>query len=196
MIEKKTIVFRLEPYSRLAARAAMLDVVIVAVWVALSVVLDFPSIACIGVLFGYSVLALILHYRVILQALVDKRKGDLVTDTVDVQCFLEEFSFVGNRFGQSYVNSFYPKEMDVLQLKLIVVDESEKKKRLRAVMSHKCRSALAQLKKQGISRVRITYLKRSKIVIFIELAEELDEKVSRKTKTEIEKALRTLNRSV
>ena len=103
--------------------------------------------------------------------------------------------------GHSYVRLFWPKEMDVQRYKILVTDHGEKQKKIRTVMSSYRFGKFRALNLQQAEHLRVTYLKRSKILVYVEPAEEIVDgkrkgKAETKRKAEIEKAIRAINRSV
>ena len=113
MINKKVIDFRIEPYLQEATLQIVIDIVIIALLIVVFAVAKVSLAICASIVFGYFAIAIALHYRVLIQALVDKHKGDLITETVGIKRFYEEYSFAGDYLGHSYICKFYPKEMQV-----------------------------------------------------------------------------------
>lgn len=196
MVNEKTISYRIYPYSQEAMLQAGIDILIMVFAKTVLAVAKFPFSACIAVAVGYFVIASVLHYRVLMQVFTDKRKGDYITETVSVKSFKEEFSFAGNRLGHSYICKFYPKEMHVQKHIVRVVNNHGEEKKLRAVMSVRRILQFSILDKQQIECLQVTYLKRSKILIWCDLPEEAEKELSGKKKEAIKKAIHFINTSI
>lgn len=196
MVNEKTISFRIKPYAQEATLQAGIDIIVIVLTTSVLLVAKFPLIICVSVAIGYLVLAFTLHYRVLIQAFVDKRKGDFITETVSVKCFAEEHSFAGNSLGHSYISTFYSKEMHVQKYRLNVVNSHGDEKKLRSVMSFRRLLQFAVLDKQQVEHLQIIYLKRSKILLWCNLIEETDKKLSKRKKEAISKAIHFINMSV
>ena len=195
-INEKIIKYRIEPYIQEATIQVILDILLVAIVTILMIVVKFNLIYILCFAIGYSVIAFILHYRVVIQAIIDKRKKEYITETVSVKSFVEEFSFIGDRLGHSYIRHFYPKDMQVQKKRIKVVDSNGEGKKLRSVMSFKRSFEFVVFDKQQIEYLQVTYLKRSKILVQVELAEKSYKKTSKKDTKVIEKALHIINTSV
>lgn len=193
MVKENTVRFRVHPYAQEAIIQAGMDIIIMVLVVMVLTAAKFPLSVCIAVVVGYFVIATVLHYRVLMQAVIDKRKGDYVTETVSVKNFKEEFSFTGNWLGHSYICKFYPKEMHVQKHIVNVVNNHEEEKKLRAVMSFRRIVQFAVLDKQQIEYLQVTYLKRSKILIWCDLPEKTEKELSGKKKEAIKKAIYFIN---
>ncbi len=191
-MNKKMISFRIEPYVQEAFIQMIIDVILVALVVVFSVWASFPASVCVGIILVLISAEMIFAYRVLILALLDKAKGDFVTETLEIQKIIPEFSFCGDRLGNSHIRFFYSKELGVSGYKIKAFRAGEKRK-LRAVMSYKRLKNLSSLKDNKIELLNITYLKRSKIIINVDLAEELDKKMSKKTREEILKAINYIN---
>lgn len=194
-INEKIIDFRIEPYIEEATMQLMLEIIIVSLVATLMVIAQFPLIylACFAIV--YSVLSLVFNYRVVIQAITDKRKKECVTEIVSVKCFREEYSFVyADSLGHSYLHRKYPKDMNVQKYKIKVIDSNGEEKKLRSVMSFRRMTDFVFF--DDFEYLKVAYLKRSRILINVELVEELDKKTSKKDKRNIEKALHFINTSV
>ena len=196
MVNEKTINFRMNPYVKEAKLQAAIDIIVMVLAASVLFVAKFPLIVCISVAIGYLVLAFILHYRVLIQAYADKRKGDFITETVSIKCFAEEHSFAGNSLGHSYISAFYPKEMHVQKCRVTVVNDQGEEKKLRSVMSFRRLLQFSILDKQQVEHLQIIYLKRSKILLWCNLIEETDKKFSKRKKEAINKATHFINMSI
>ncbi len=196
MVNEKTISFRIKPYAQESTLQAGIDIIVVVLTATVLSVVKFPLSICISVATGYFAIALALHYRVLIQAFIDKRKGDFITETVSVKHFAEEYSFAGDWLGHSYIRIFYPKEMQVGKYRAKVVNNHGEEKKLRAVMSFRRLLQFSILDKQQIEHLQVVYLKRSKILIWCDLIEETDKKLSRRKKEAVKKTIHFINMSI
>lgn len=196
MINKKVIDFRIEPYLQEATLQIVIDIVIIALLIVVFAVAKFSLAICAFIVFGYFVIAIVLHYRLLIQALVDKHKGDLITETVGIKRFYEEYSFAGDYLGHSYICKFYPKEMQVQKYRIKVINAHGEEKNLRAVMSFRRLLDFSILDKQQIKHLQIVYLKRSKIFISCNLVEDVDKNYNRKKKETIKKSVSFINKAI
>ena len=198
MVNKKTVSFRIKPYIQEATLQAVIDIFVMVLTASFLLIVKFPLVICIFVVTGYFAIALALHYRVLIQAFVDKHKGDFITETISVKRFSEEYSFAGDMLGNSYISIFYPKEMHVRKYRVKVVNNHGEEKKLRSVMSFRRLLQFAVLDKQQIEYLQIIYLKRSRILIWCNLIEETDKKLSRRKKDEkkTKKAIHFINMSI
>jgi len=153
----------------------------------------FPVIAYIAVNVVYLIFALIFHYRVIIQAIIDKCNCNCISETICIKMFKEEFSFAGDRLGHSNIHFFYPKEMQVGKYKLKVIGKNGELKQLRAVMSLRRLQEFSAFHKYEIEYFNVTYLKKSKVVVSFDLVEDVDKIVSKRKKEEIKKAIYNIN---
>ncbi len=196
MVNKKTVSLRLKPYLQEVKVQIVLDILIVAMILIILTLANFPLIATILCALVYFTIALFFHYKVAIQAMIDIRKGDYITEIVCIKRFTNEYSFSGNRFGHSYISFFYPKEMRVSKYKVKVIDTLGSEKKLRSVMSFRRLLEFAVLDKQQIEFLQITYLKRSKIIICICLSEKVDKNINNKKMQTINKSIHFINNSI
>ena len=196
MANKNAICLRVEPYMQEAELQVVLDIIIMGIASMILFFAKLPPVICIVVIIGYFILALFLHYRVLSLALVDKHKGDCLTETVKIMRFAEEYSFAGDRLGHGNVRLFYPKEMHVQRYKIKVVNEQGEEKKLRSVMSFRRLLQFSVLNKQQIEYVQVTYLKRSKILICVDLSGEIKTNMNKKKREKIYKAIHNINKSI
>lgn len=196
MVNKKKVSFRIVPYFQEAILQIILDIFIIVTISIIFTLLKFPIISLIFISVSYFAIVLFFHYRVIILALIDKRKGDYITETVSIKKFVDEFSFAGDRLGNSKIRFFYPKEMQVRKYKLNTISNYNEKKNLRSVMSFRRLVQFMVLDKQQIEYIQVTYLKRSKILIQVDLIEELDKNISRKKQEQINKSIHFINKSI
>lgn len=195
MINEKIIKFRINPYIQEVLVQIILDIIVLVMLLIISVVAEFFWVLCVSVIGAYVVLALMLHYRVVIQAITDKRQGDYITEKVRITQFLDEYSFTGDRAGNSNIRFFYPKEMSVCKHKIKIVNDRGEENKLRSVMSFKRMINFMVLDGEGIKELKVVYLKRSKILLYVDLVEE-PIKFSGKRKKRIEKALHIINSSI
>lgn len=195
MVNEKTINFRIEPYIKEAVLQVIVDIIVLSTTIIVLTLADFPTIICVSVGIGYFVLILLFHYRVPIQAIIDKRKKDCVIETVTIKQFMNEHSFAGDRTGHSNIRFFYPKEMQVDKYKINVQSLSGEKFKLRSVMSFRRSIEFAVLEKQNIEHLKVTYLKRSKILVNVELVQSTNTIISKQKKI-VEKALHCINVSI
>ena len=181
-VTEEIIKFRIQPYIQEAALQFIIDVIVVALVTVVFVIADFPVIACILVDLAYFIVATILHYKVLIQAIIDKNKRDYITEKISIKQFNEEYSFAGDRLGHSYIRVFYPKEMQVGKYKLKIINENGEEKKLRAVMSFKQTLKFIVFNKNQIEYLNVTYLKKSKIIICFDLVENIDKIPSKRKK--------------
>ena len=195
MVKEKTIDFRINPYIQETSVQIVLDVLVLITIFVVLMLAKFSLLVCIVVAIGYFILVLLFHYRVIIQALKDKKKQDYITEIVSVKGFKEEFSFIGDRLGHSYIRFFYPKDMRVCKYKIKVISDNGEEKKLRSVISSKRLLEFMMLDKQQIEILQVTYLKNSKILLHIDLVDE-PVNFTGKSKKVIEKAIHGINTSI
>ena len=138
----------------------------------------------------------LLRYKVLLQAMIDKKQNSTVCEAVEIIQIAQEYKWGGGEFNRSSVRLFYPKELGVDRYKIIVRNGEGGKKKIRTVMSKEVYSAFFNLDwllndHKQICRLKMTYLTRSKILLYVELAVELREG---KLKREAEEELQCINR--
>ena len=156
------------------------------------IAVKIPIIYFVCITLGYIFFELLHFYKIIIQAIIDRRKKDYVTEVVSVHKFNAEYSHSRNGFGYG----IYPKDMSVSKYKINVVDKHGEKKKLRSVMSLKRSLEFISFKRHQIDFLQVTYLKRSKILVYVDLVDELDSKITKKGRKEIESALRAINTTV
>lgn len=197
MVNEKTIHFRIKPYLEEAAVQLIIDIFIMAILSIVLIVVEIPWVICIIIVVSYLIFALNFHYRVVIQALLDKKNENFTTEIVSVKSFVEEYSFAGDRFGHSNIRFFYPTEMHVRKYKINLIDSQGEEKRIRSVMSFRRFIQFAILDRQQIRQLQVTYLKKSKILIQIDLIDEVNnKKISKRKRETIEKAIYFINTSV
>ena len=134
-LNKDIVEYRIQPYIKEASIQLILDIIIIGVVVIISLFVGFSVAICTTIIVGYIIMALLLHYRIAIQAIIDIRKGDYVTETVYLKEFDEEYSFIGDRTGHSYIQYFYPKDMHVRKMKIKVIKLDCRIMKIRSVMS-------------------------------------------------------------
>ena len=197
-ITDKIINYRIEPYKQEATIQIVLDLIIIIFMTILFIVLDFSVIAVVLINLAYFIIALFLHYRITIQALIDKKNNDIVTETIclEQKQFCEEYSFAGDRLGHSNIRFFYPKEMHVSKYKLKVITDKGEEKKLRSVMSFKRSFKFYVFHENEIKSLNVTYLRKSKIIICFDLIDDIDKIPSKRKRTEIEKAINYINKAI
>ncbi|MBQ8767780.1 MAG: hypothetical protein IJZ16_13370 [Clostridia bacterium] len=194
MIKEKMVRFRIEPYIYEALLQMMLDLLVLAMVLVVLTLTNFPSLVCVVVAMGYLVVALVFHYKVAIQAIIDKHAQDYTTEIVSIKSFNDEYSFSGDRLGHSNIRFFYPKDMQVRKYKITTMSDNGKEKKLRSVISFKRLLKFMMLDKQQVEYLQVTYLKRSKILLHVDLVEETI-RFTGKRKKVIEKAIHYINMS-
>lgn len=192
MINDMTIKSKIKPYIEEATIQMLIDILVILFVSVVLIVAKMPSFVCIMIPVCYFAIALFFHYRVAIQAIVDKRKNNYTTEIISIKSIDEEYSFAGDRLGHSYIRYLYPKDMNVWKCKIKVVDKNGEQKKLRAVMSSKQSLKFMVLETEKIEYLQITYLKRSKILLYVDLAEEPVQFTGKRKKV-IEKAIHCIN---
>lgn len=195
-ITDKIINYRIEPYKQEATIQIVLDLIAVAFVTVVFIIGKIPAVFCVFVDLLYLIIALIFHYKTLIQAIIDKNKKDYVTEKISLKQFKEEYSFAGDRLGHSYIRIFYPKEMQVGKYKLKVINDKGEEKKLRAVMSFKRTLEFIVFDKNEIEYLNVTYLRKSKIIICFDLIEDIDKIPSKRKRAEIEKAINYINKAI
>lgn len=194
MVNNQTIRFRIRPYALEATLELVIEVVCLLLALVTFSYLEAPPLVWVDLVAFCFVFGLFLTYRVFIQANLDNLKKDYITETIQIKKFDVEYSFAGDRLGYSHIRLFYPKDMDVQRYKIIVIDHNGKQKKIRSVMSSYRKHKLFTLFYPRAERLKVTYLRRSKILIYVELAEEIFD-CKQERKVEIDKAIRAFNRS-
>ena len=194
-LNKDIVEYRIQPYIKEASIQLILDILLIGLIVAVSLIAGFSAGICISVIVGYIIMALLLHYRIAIQAIIDIRKGDYVTETVYLKEFDEEYSFIGDRTGHSYIQYFYPKDMHVRKMKIKVIKLDCRIMKIRSVMSFIRVLNFIFVKRASMEYFTITYLKRSKILVGVELYGDIDEllrKERKKSRKWLEKTIKSV----
>lgn len=189
-MNEEIVRLRIKPYIQEAILQIFLDVLVI---VLVSIVLlyaKFSLIMCVTVVVCYCALEFGLYYRVVIQAVIDKQRREYTTEIISIEKFTEEFSLAGNRTGHSYVQYFYPKEMRVSKHRIIVIGNDGKKTKLRSVMSLDRLLKFIVLDSQQIDQLQVTYLKRSKILICVDIPKDID--ITSRKRKEIKMIVKTI----
>ena len=195
-VTDKIVKFRIQPYIQEVSLQFIIDLIVSVLVTVVFVVADFPVVACVLFDLLYFTVAVIFHYKTLIQAILDKSKRDFVTEKIRIKQFKEEYSFAGDRLGHSYIRIFYPKEMHVGKYKLKVINDKGEEKKLRAVMSFKRTLEFIVFDKNEIEYLNVTYLRKSKIIICFDLIEDIDKIPSKRKRAEIEKAINYINKAI
>ena len=195
-VTDEIVKFRIQPYIKEVSLQFIIDLIVIVLVTVVFVIAKFPAIACILVDLLYFTVAVIFHYKTLIQAISDKNKRDYVTEKISIKQFKEEYSFAGDRLGHSYIRIFYPKEMQVGKYKLKVINDKGEEKKLRAVMSLKRTLEFIVFDKNEIEYLNVTYLRKSKIIICFDLIEDIDKIPSKRKRAEIEKAINYINKAI
>ena len=195
-VTDEIVKFRIQPYIKEVSLQFIIDLIVIVLVTVVFVIAKFPAIACILVDLLYFTVAVIFHYKTLIQAISDKNKRDYVTEKISIKQFKEEYSFAGDRLGHSYIRFFYPKEMRVGKYKLKVINDKGEEKKLRAVMSLKRTLEFIVFDKNEIEYLNVTYLRKSKIIICFDLIEDIDKIPSKRKRAEIEKAINYINKAI
>ncbi|MBQ4644540.1 MAG: hypothetical protein IJB72_02135 [Clostridia bacterium] len=192
MVNEITIKSKIKPYIEEATIQMVIDILVVLIVSIVFTLVKMPSLVCIMIPLCYFAIALFFHYKIAIQSLIDKHKENYITEIISIKSIDEEFSFAGDRFGHSYIRHLYPKDMNVWKCKIKVVDKNGEQKKLRAVMSSKQSLNFMVLDTEKIEYIQITYLKRSKILLHVDLVEEPVQFTGKRKKV-IEKAIHCIN---
>ena len=195
-VTDKIVKFRIQPYKQEVSLQFIIDLIVSVLATVVFVVADFPVVACVLFDLLYFTVAVIFHYKTLIQAILDKSKRDYATEKIRIKQFKEEYSFAGDRLGHSYIRFFYPKEMHVGKYKLKVINDKGEEKKLRAVMSFKRSLEFIVFDKNEIEYLNVTYLRKSKIIICFDLIEDIDKIPSKRRRAEIEKAINYINKAI
>lgn len=119
---------------------------------------------------GYFILATLLHYRIAILQLIDIIKGEMAKETVQLCNFKGENSWSG-WMGNSNVSKFYPKDKLVDRFRIYYLNKSNEIKFVRLILSHDKLTKIYDtfLEENKLGNIEICYLKRSKILVAINL---------------------------
>ena len=195
-VTDKIVKFRIQPYIQEVSLQFIIDLIVSVLVTVVFVVADFPVVVCVLFDLLYFTVAVIFHYKTLIQANSDKNKRDFVTEKISIKQFKEEYSFTGDRLGHSYIRIFYPKEMHVGKYKLKVINDKGEEKKLRSVMSFKRTLKFIVFDKNEIEYLNVTYLRKSKIIICFDLIEDIDKIPSKRKRAEIENAINYINKAI
>lgn len=195
-VTDKIVKFRIQPYIQEVSLQFIIDLIVSVLVTVVFVVADFPVVVCVLFDLLYFTVAVIFHYKTLILAILDKSKRDFVTEKISIKQFKEEYSFAGDRLGHSYIRIFYPKEKHVGKYKLKVINDKGEEKKLRAVMSFKRTLKFIVFDKNEIEYLKVTYLRKSKIIICFDLIEDIDKIPSKRKRAEIENAINYINKAI
>ena len=196
MVIKKLVNLRIKPYIQEDSLQIIWDIVIITIVLLVLCFANFPLMICLAFVLGYSIIVLVFYYRVVIEALIDRKKEDYVTELVEIKKFVDEFSLAEDRFGRSNIRFLYPAEMNIGRYKIHTVTNYGEEKKLRSIMSFRRTVKFMLLEHQKIEYLQVTYLKRSKILIQVNLPQEPDNKMSRKQQIIIDKSISFINMSI
>lgn len=193
MVNEKTVRFRIQPYIQEAILQLTLDLLIMGLTVTVLILVEMPSYVWAIVVACYLAIASVAHYRVAVLALADKKNADYVTETVKIERFSEEYSFAGDRLGHSNIRFFYPKDIQVRKYKVKATGDGGEERKLRAVMSFRRLLQFSILDNYHTEYIQVTYLKRSRILLWVELTEPTPQNTNRRENQRKAKTIRSIN---
>jgi hypothetical protein len=136
----------------------------------------------------------LLNYQLGINAFIDAKKMNIITRKVELVDIKRELQFSGRY--ESLISKFYSRDMHISRYLIICKDAEDNICKFRTTMSLERYSNFYKLLKMKgqIDKFNITYLKRSKIIIWMELTGELTSKeLSKKQIEEINGFLKTIN---
>lgn len=195
MNKKQTVYFRVRPYIQEAVLVGGFHILIV-VLLLIGLAHGDISISWRFAICGIYFIALLsTQYRMLILALIDMKRCDYITEIAGIKLFKEELLGVRVKEFFSLKRTWF--DENIQRYKVEVIDKNGKKKILRTITSTKRAGCIQSLDHYyQIKDFKITYLKRSKILIAVDLAEELDKNISKKEKKTIEKELRIIRNSI
>ncbi len=121
----------------------------------------------------YIILSCIINHRVLIAAVLDKLQKNIVTDIISPTELKEIVPFKSYAITNN-ITIFYNKEMNVKKYKLFYMND--KKRFVRLIMSEKKRfkTCTEIINNPNIDKIKITYYKRSKMLISISLPKDKD----------------------
>ena len=194
----RIIKYRIEPYIKENIIQIILDLIVVVFITILFIYIDISVIGVVLIDIAYLIIELFINYRITIQALIDKKNNDIVTETICIEQrrFYKETSFGADRLGNSYIRFFYPKEMQISKYKLKVITDKGEKRSLRGIMSFRRSFRFYVFDDNNIDYLNVTYLRKSKIIICFDLIDDIDKIKSKRKKAEIEKAINFINNAI
>ena len=163
-----------DPYNREALYSLRLDILIVlCLAILLALFGALPKYAAVFWVFPfYFLLELVFNYSLALLGRIESKKQLYASRQVRIQSIAEEYSPSGH-WG-SVIPRLYPKQLNVSRSKLICLDDSGKRLRLRSVVSGKKWQALSDGIEAEPQKLRsVTYGKLTHIVISYDDKDEL-----------------------
>ncbi|MBQ2749223.1 MAG: hypothetical protein IJF34_05515 [Clostridia bacterium] len=195
MINQKTVRAKLKPFIQEAAFQGTLDGLLMMMLSVTLTIAEFPFFLGCCIVVAYLIIAFLLHYRILVLALIDKKNGNYITELLSVNRIKEEYVFAGNHVGETNARLFYPKEKHIRRYKILVIDDSGKEKNLRIVLSLASLFDFIALKKYGVDQLQITYLPKSKIVLSLDLPPRKS-CFNHKSEKDVHKVLRRITNSI
>ena len=194
MVNEKVINFRIEPYIQEITVLMIWDVLVTFILFTMFLIWKTSLFLIVSIMIAYIGWALFFHYRVVIQATIDKKKGDYVTEVVSTKKVGNEFTLATDHWGYSL---FYPKKMHVCKHKIEIINDQGEKKKLRSVMSFVRSIQFVTFDyKPRIERFQVTYLRRSKILLHVALIEEECKHIRPKERRKIDKTIHSINTSI
>ena len=143
----------------------------------------------------YFIALLSTQYRMLILALIDTKRCDYITEIVSIKLFREEL--LGFRVKEFFSLKRTWFDGNIQRYKVEVIDKNGKTKILRAITSTRRAGSIQLLDHYyQIKDFKVIYLKRSKILITVDLAEELDKNISKKKRKPIERELSIIRNSI
>jgi len=128
-------------------------------------------------------------------ALIDTKRCDYITEIVSIKLFREEL--LGFRVKEFFSLKRTWFDGNIQRYKVEVIDKNGKTKILRTMTSTRRAGSIQLLDHYyQIKDFKVIYLKRSKILITVDLAEELDKNISKKKRKPIERELSIIRNSI
>lgn len=135
------------------------------------------------------------NYKLGVLTIIDITKKDFIIEDVLIQYIAVEPSYSGRSF-KSIVRRFYPAELAVDRFKIIYKDEFGDEGMMRLVMSRNKHINIENLFIQNEIISRITYCKRSKVVIRFEVPIEEMNKLKKRQQVTINNNLNKINSQI
>ena len=83
-VTDKIVKFRIQPYIQEVSLQFIIDLIVSVLVTVVFVVADFPVVACVIFDLLYFTVAVIFHYKTLIQAILDKSKRDFVTENKEM----------------------------------------------------------------------------------------------------------------
>lgn len=194
MVNERQVKFRVKPYFQEAMLQFFVDILVTITLFAVFLIVGFPLDIVIVTTVVYLAIAIPIHYTTICKAIIDRQKKEYITEVLQIERFINEFSLLGDRLGHSNLRFFYPTAMQVDKYRIKTITSCGENKTLRSVLSFKRLLEFAVLEKKEARYFKVTYLKRSKILLTVDLVEPVQ--LKKKQQREILKALDIINKSI